>query len=205
MKAEALEEADRCRKHQGSDKGKGEGAIVDLPFMLISRAKKTRQEQDRHPRSNDGQSEQGRAERRTLTLNADSNDGENRGEIEEYERGSAPTSELVLKGLPVQGTPPQRHLLEYVIAIYMSRIRYLLYAIRLPRRPETGPQRARQRARGLSAAGRATRGARRVMSAMRRDSVMAASASYATPVILAYASSSPRLDSSFEPKRGRLS
>jgi hypothetical protein len=107
MKAEALEEADRRRKYQRSDKGKREGTIVDLPFVLIIRAKKARQEQDRHPRSNDGQSEQGRAERRTLTLNADSNDAEKRGKIEEYERGSAPVGELVLKGLLVQGASPQ--------------------------------------------------------------------------------------------------
>ena len=79
-----------------------------------------------------------------VTLNTDSNDGEKRGEIEEYERGSAPVGELVMKGLLVQGMPPQRHQLEYVIAPYMSRIRYLLYAIRLPRRPETGPQKGSQ-------------------------------------------------------------
>jgi hypothetical protein len=116
MKAEALEEADCHRKCQGSDKGKRQGTIVDLPFMLIVRAKKARQEQDRHPRSNDGQSEQGRAKRWTLTLNPDSNDAEKRGKIEEYERGSAPIGKLVLKGLMVQGMPPQRHQLEYVIA-----------------------------------------------------------------------------------------
>ncbi len=149
MKAEALEEADRCRKHQGSDKGKGEGTIVDLPFVFIIRAKKARQEQDRHTRSNDGQSKQGRAERRTLSLNADSNHAEERGDIEEYERGSAPVGELVLKGLLVQGTPPQRHQIEYVIALYMSSIRYLLYAIRLP---TSGDRSTRQKERSPDAA-----------------------------------------------------
>jgi hypothetical protein len=104
MKAEALEEPDRCRKYQGSDKRKREGAIVDLPFVLIIRAKKARQEQDRHTRSNDGQSKQGLAERGTLTLNADSSDADKRGNIKEYECGSTPVGELVLKWLLVQGT-----------------------------------------------------------------------------------------------------
>lgn len=109
MKAEALEEADRCRKHQGSDKGKGEGTIVDLPFVLIIRAKKARQEQDRHTRSNDGQSEEECMERWNFTFKADSDNGEKCGEIEEYERGFAPGGELVLKGLLAQSMPPQRH------------------------------------------------------------------------------------------------
>lgn len=152
MKAEALEEADRCRKHQGSDKGKGEGAIVDLPFVLIIRAKKTRQEQDRHPRSNDGQSEQGLAERRTLTLNADSNDGENRGEIEEYERGSAPISELVLKGLPVQGTPPQKASATVRHSTLYVKYKILIVCHKVAKAP--GDRYRRRKERSPDAAGR---------------------------------------------------
>jgi len=37
MKAEALEEADGHSEGQSSDKGKRQGAVVDLPFMLIVR------------------------------------------------------------------------------------------------------------------------------------------------------------------------
>jgi hypothetical protein len=139
MKAEALEEADRCRKHQSSDKGKREGTIVDLPFMLIIRAKKARQEQDRSPRSNDGQSKQGRTERRNLTLNANSNDREKGGEIKECECGSTATGEIISNGLIAQDGPPQRHHVEYVTAIYLSSIRYLLYAIRLLRITDRSP------------------------------------------------------------------
>jgi hypothetical protein len=154
MKAEALEEADCRRKYQGSDKGKRQGTIVDLPFMLIVRAKKTRQEQDRYPRSHDGQSAQGCAERRTLTLNADSNETEKRREIEEYERGSAFVGEIVLEGVLIQDMPPQRHQLEYAIALHMSSIRYLLYAIGLLR--IRGPV-LKQKERSPGVAGRGER------------------------------------------------
>jgi hypothetical protein len=41
MKTEALEEADSRRKSQCSGKGKRTSTIVDLPFVLIVRPKKT--------------------------------------------------------------------------------------------------------------------------------------------------------------------
>jgi len=147
MKAEALEEADRRRKYKASDKSKRQGTIVDLPFVLIIRAEKTRQEQDRRARSNDGQSEQGCTERRDHTLKANSNDGEKGGEIKECKCGSTATGEFISKGLTEQDGPPRRHLLEYVTALYVSSIRYLLYAIRLPRAQGPLP-RGRDRKRG---------------------------------------------------------
>ena len=109
MKAEALEETDRCRKHQSSDKGKREVTIVDLPFVLIIRAKKARQEQDGCPCSNDGQNEERRTERQNPAFKPDSDDGEKCGDIKQYERGSAPDGEFVSKGLMGQSGPPREH------------------------------------------------------------------------------------------------
>jgi hypothetical protein len=71
-----------------------------------------------------------------------------------------PFTKLVLKGLLVQGVPPQRHQLEYVIALHMLSIRCLLYAIRLLCGSGTAPQRARQKVRSLITTGRAREGAR---------------------------------------------
>jgi len=103
MKTETLEEANCRRKYQGSDKGKRQGTIVDLLFMLIIRSKKTPQEQDGRPSSDDAQSEERCTERRNPALKADSNDGEKRGEIEEDKRGFTTTGEFILKGLMGQG------------------------------------------------------------------------------------------------------
>jgi hypothetical protein len=57
MEAEALKEADSRRKNQCSCKGKRQGAVVDLPFVLIIRLKKAQQEQDGRPSSRNSQNE----------------------------------------------------------------------------------------------------------------------------------------------------
>lgn len=85
---EALEEANSRRKNQCSRKGKGQGAEVDLPFVLIIRPKKTQQEQDCCRCSRDSQNNQERAERRNSASKTDGNDGEKRRQVEERERGS---------------------------------------------------------------------------------------------------------------------
>jgi len=103
MKAEGLEEADRRRKYQGSDEGKRQGTIVDLPFVFIVRAKKAPQEQDRCTCSRDGQNDEGCADRRNPTDQADGKDGKKRRKIEEYEHGSAPIGKFISKGSMRQG------------------------------------------------------------------------------------------------------
>jgi hypothetical protein len=90
MKAEALEEADSRRKYQRTDKSKRQGMIVELPFAFIVGPKKAPQEQDCCRSSRDSQNEEGCVERQNPTDKTDSNDGEKRREIEEYERGSTP-------------------------------------------------------------------------------------------------------------------
>jgi hypothetical protein len=57
MKAEALEEADGSRKDQGSTKSERQGAVVDLPFVLVIRPKKSQKEQDGRPCSRESQNE----------------------------------------------------------------------------------------------------------------------------------------------------
>ena len=44
MKTETLKKADSHSEGQSSDKSKREGAIVDLPFILIVRSQKTQKE-----------------------------------------------------------------------------------------------------------------------------------------------------------------
>jgi hypothetical protein len=53
MKAEGLQEADSRGKNQRSCKSKRQGTVVDLPFVLIVRAKKAQQEQDCRPCAHD--------------------------------------------------------------------------------------------------------------------------------------------------------
>ena len=45
MESEALKEADSNRKNQCSRKGKRQGAVVDLPFVLIVGPEEAQQEQ----------------------------------------------------------------------------------------------------------------------------------------------------------------
>jgi hypothetical protein len=83
MKAEPLEEADGRRKDQSSGKGKPQGAVVDLPFVFVVRAKKSQQEQDRGDRSCNSQTEEGRAESSNSASKTDGNDGEKRRCVED--------------------------------------------------------------------------------------------------------------------------
>jgi hypothetical protein len=53
METEPLKEADSGRKNQCSRKGKRQGAVVDLPFVLIIRPEEAQQEQDGRPCSRD--------------------------------------------------------------------------------------------------------------------------------------------------------
>jgi hypothetical protein len=57
MESEPLEKADSPRKKQCSREGKRQGAVVDLPFVLVIRPKKVQQEQDGCPCSRDSQNE----------------------------------------------------------------------------------------------------------------------------------------------------